>query len=324
MTGQASRTLILVHGRGAQPDADSLRSDWLEALEHGLERDHGRSLADVRVVLAYFADMAAPLDPAQDKFDPVLDRADRRNALDALESLRTKDFRRAGYESLPGQSPLKEFLTDLGVPLTRALGLANKRLAHFYPELNTYWRDDEFAEQLRERLSTPLIEALEGDDHIMVISHCIGTVLAYDAFWDVSQAMTSNQRRLHSWVTLGSPLADDDVRRRLGGQPAGFPNLLINWFNLAAEDDPVCHDETVGNDFKAMLAERHISRIQDYHIYNLAERYGRSDPHDALGYLTHPRTAALLNDWLSAAPGTSARAVDDPDRSPHRSNPPES
>ncbi|MEJ2089976.1 MAG: hypothetical protein P8Y69_16180, partial [Gammaproteobacteria bacterium] len=111
-------------------------------------------------------------------------------------------------------------------------------------------------------------------------------------------------QRVHSWVTLGSPLADDDVRRRLNGQPRSFPNLLINWFNVAAEDDPVCHDETMANDFKAMLEERHISRIQDFHIYNLTERYGRSDPHAALGYLIHPRTSSLIAEWINSRPGT--------------------
>ena len=73
---------------------------------------------------------------------------------------------------------------------------------------------------------------------------------------------------------------------------------------MAAEDDPVCHDETMANDFEAMLKERHISRIQDYHIYNLTERYGKSDPHAALGYLIHPRTAGLVADWINARPGT--------------------
>ena len=251
-----------------------------------------------------YGDRTEPLDPDRSKFDPVLDQADRRQALEALHALRTKDFKRSRYESVPGQSPLKEFLADLGVPLTRALGLANKRLARFYPELTAYWQNEALASDLRHRVADPLTAALHRGDHIMVISHCIGTVLAYDAFWDASLATTSSEQRIHTWLTLGSPLADDDVRRRLGGQPAGFPNLLINWFNLAAEDDPVCHDETVANDFKAMLKERHISRIQDYHIYNLTERYGRSDPHDALGYLCHPRTASLLNDWLKAAPGT--------------------
>ncbi len=303
MSSGVRRTLLLVHGRGMQPDAARLYEDWRQCLEHGLARDHEANLNDVQVELVYYADRTNALDPERAKYDPVLDQADRHNALAALSALRSKDFRRARYEAVPGQSPLKEFLNDLGVPLARALGLANKRLAHFYPELNAYWEDDALARALRERLTAPLNAALQRGDHIMVISHCIGSVIAYDAFWDASRAVTSSEQRVHSWVTLGSPLADDDVRRRLGGQPAGFPNLLLNWFNLAAEDDPVCHDETVANDFKAMLKERHISRIQDYHIYNLTERYGRSDPHDALGYLTHPRTASLLRDWLSAAPG---------------------
>jgi hypothetical protein len=57
-----------------------------------------------------------------------------------------------------------------------------------------------------------------------------------------------------------------------------------------------------------MLKERHISRIQDYHIYNLTERYGRSDPHDAFGYLAHPRTASLVHNWLNS--GNPAPAPD--------------
>ncbi len=304
MNPPAERTLILVHGRGTQPEASALLKDWTEALSHGLTRDHSSSLEGVRIELVYYGDLIAELDPEHGKFDHVLDRADRQNALNALKKLRHKDFRRSHYEAVPGQSPLQEFLADLGVPLTRALGLANQRLAHFYPELNAYWNDPELASELRARIVIPLGEALRRGDHIMVISHCTGTVLAYDAFWEACQTVNSAEQRVHSWLTLGSPLADNDVRKRLGGQPAGFPNLLINWFNLAAEDDPVCHDETVADDFHAMLDERHISRIQDYHLYNLTERYGRSDPHDPLGYLIHPRMATLLDAWLSASPGT--------------------
>lgn len=303
MNPSAEQTLVLVHGRGIQPDAPVLEADWLDALSHALARDHNASLDGVKVELAYYSDISAGMDPERDKYDKVLDQADRQNALAALKQLRSKDFRRSLYEAVPGQSPFKEFLADVGVPLTRALGLSNKRLAHFYPELTAYWDDEAIAGELRARIAKPLVEALDRGSHIMVISHCIGTVFAYDAFWDASQAATNADQRVHSWLTLGSPLADNDVRKRLGGQPSGFPNLLINWFNLAAEDDPVCHDETVANDFSAMLNERHISRIQDYHVYNLAERYGRSDPHDVLGYLVHPRTVSLLADWLNSPPG---------------------
>ncbi len=292
------RTLFLVHGRGTQPEAEELSQEWRRALEEGLKRDHELSLDGVAVQLIYYGDVFNALDPDHSRFDPVLDRADREHAFDQLKALTARQFRRSRYEAVPGQSPLKEFLADLGVPLARAVGLANRRLGHFYPELKAYWEDAELADELRGRLAQPLTAALKSGDHIMVMSHCIGSVISYDAFWDTSEEITDPTQRVDSWVTLGSPLADDDVRRRLGGQPKGFPNLLINWFNLAAEDDPVCHDETVANDFQAMLTERHISRIKDHHIYNLSERYGRSTPHEALGYLMHPRCIGILADWL--------------------------
>ena len=298
-------TLFLVHGRGVKPEAGALEAQWCRALNHGLARDHKASLESVNVEMLYYGDITNDLDPEAGKYDPVLDLADLDNAFEQLAALKSiKSFRRSRYEAVPGQSPLKEFLTDLGVPVSRLLGLSNKRLAHFYPELTEYWSNPDLADRVRARLVPPLGEALRRGDHIMVASHCIGSVFCYDAFWDASQEVDSNEQRIHSWLTLGSPLADDDVRRRLGGQPRGFPNLLINWFNIAAEDDPVCHDETMANDFDAMLKERHISRIQDYHIYNLAERYGKSDPHATLGYLIHPRTIGLVMDWINLPSGT--------------------
>jgi hypothetical protein len=298
-------TLFLVHGRGTKPPEDILTANWRRALEHGLKRDHERDLSKIDLRMVYYGDLTNELDPDFRKYDQVLDLADRDNAFEALAALKSaKAFRRSRYEALPGQSPLKEFLADLGVPAARLLGLANRRLAHFYPELIDYWQDEEKARTLRARLVEPLGEALRRGDHIMVISHCIGSVIAYDAFWEASQEVDSTEQRVNTWVTLGSPLADNDVRKRLSGQPKGFPNLLINWYNVAAEDDPVCHDETMANDFKAMLDERHLSRIHDYHIYNLAERFGRSDPHAAVGYLIHPRMATLLNEWLTSPDGT--------------------
>ena len=109
--------------------------------------------------------------------------------------------------------------------------------------------------------------------------------------------------KLHTWITLGAPLADNYVRGKLGKTTAAqstvsYPNMLINWFNVAAEDDFICHDETISNDYDGMLKNHVISQIEDYKIYNLAVRFGRSNPHSALGYLVHPRMIRLLANWL--------------------------
>ena len=50
----AEQTLLLVHGRGTQPDAAALGEDWCASLAHGLQRDHNASLDGVNVELIYF------------------------------------------------------------------------------------------------------------------------------------------------------------------------------------------------------------------------------------------------------------------------------
>ena len=47
-----------------------------------------------------------------------------------------------------------------------------------------------------------------------------------------------------------------------------------------------------------MLKQRQLSFLRDYRIYNLAVRYGKSNPHSSLGYLVHPRTTKILVEWL--------------------------
>ena len=151
---------------------------------------------------------------------------------------------------------------------------------------------------MRERLR----EAYGRGDDVLLICHCLGSVVSYDALWELSH-MEALPNKVDTWVTLGSPLADEYVKRHLrGAEKSGaerFPTNLLNWHNVSAEDDFTCHDETVANDFAAMLEQRLISRIKDYRIYNLAVRYGNSNPHNFIGYLIHPRTARLVSDWLS-------------------------
>ena len=48
-----------------------------------------------------------------------------------------------------------------------------------------------------------------------------------------------------------------------------------------------------------MLQLRRVSFVKDYHVFNLAVRYGRTNPHSSVGYLIHPRMAKIIADWIS-------------------------
>ncbi len=309
-------TLLMIHGRGPKPAAADMLRHWRTALTAGLKRDYPDfpALDRVELKLVYYADLTAEIVDAG-SFNPIIDLADRQNALDGLIARKTsKQFRRVHYESVPGKSSVREFLADIGAPVSRALGLGEKAVAKVLPELPAYWENrNGYADRTRARFLDALLPPLRAGNSVMVLSHCLGSIIAYDALWQMSHGDAAPvDQRIQNWLTIGSPLADDFIRNRLCGGRAhpgtegavSYPNVLVNWLNVAAEDDYFCHDETMANDYAPMLRDRLVSRVKDYHIYNLTERFGKSDPHGSLGYLIHPRISRLIHDWLGAESDT--------------------
>ena len=299
-------SLLLVHGAGIKPPPADYEQLWIAALRRGVERDHPDLLGafDAATIdFLYYGDLNAQI--RQTPIDMTLDLADRRIAFDALNQLtRTRSFRRTYYERLPGKSSVREFFADLGAPLSGLLGMGRWLKGRVLPELGAYWNNtDGYRDTLDARIDAALARLLGNESATLILSHCTGSVAVYNGLWRSSHDAAKHlPGKVGLWVTFGSPLADDTVRRSLQGRsesgPTRYPTNLLRWHNVAAEDDYVCHDETVANDFAPMLAQRQISQIVDYQIYNLSVRYGRSDPHASVGYLIHPRIAELVADWL--------------------------
>jgi len=142
----------------------------------------------------------------------------------------------------------------------------------------------------------------------LLLTHGVGCVVAYDVLWQLSHEAEFKDRCEHAkvdtWLTLGAPLGDRNIRKRLMGAKKAvgdrFPTNVISWHNVSAEDDYTCHDNTLADDFNSMLDQRVVSAVNDYHICNLAVRYGKSNPHSSVGYYIHPRVAKIVIDWMLA------------------------
>lgn len=284
----------------------------LAALEIGLVRDHPDCLDEFRGIgkrLAYYGDhVNALLEASGERYDEQLDLGDCRNALQQLSAYaKRKRFSLANYDRLPGKSAVPELTAGVAAPLARTLGLSGKLIGKLLPELKEYWDGDgSFATAVRGAVRAAVSEALEAGEQVMLVSHGTGCVIAWDVLWELSrdpQYEAFFDRKVDTWVTLGAPLGDAMVKRRLlGAKQKGrerYPGNVVTWHNVSAEDDWLSHDNTLADDFKPMLTHRQVSAIRDYRIYNLAVRYGRSDPHSALGYLVHPRMAQIVVDWLA-------------------------
>ena len=149
---------------------------------------------------------------------------------------------------------------------------------------------------------------MQRGDKILLLTHGVGCAIAYDVLWELSHEPALQAEfgecKVDTWVTMGAPLGDHNIRKRLKGakekDAARFPTNVISWHNVSAEDDYTCHDNTLADDFKKMMDQRLVSAVNDYHMYNLAVRYGKSNPHSSVGYYIHPRISKIVVDWISS------------------------
>jgi hypothetical protein len=308
----ARRSILIVHGGDFKPPAEVYMDEASTALRDAVQRDfpdHVESFDTVGIELAYYGDLGnAYLRSKGRHYDEQLDIGDRRNALESLRKItQRKKFGLQYYDKLRGKSALPEAIADVASPLLGVLGLTTLLVSLVAKDFALYLRGNtDFTEQVRGRVRDKLIELLRRGDKVLLISHGTGCAVAYDVLWQLSHDERFrdefSEAKVDVFVTMGSPISDNMVRRRLLGagrrSTERFPTNIITWENLSAEDDYMCHDKTVADDLKAMMREHVISSINDYRVYNHTMRYGKSNPHCSLGYFIHPRTAKIIIDWI--------------------------
>ncbi len=307
----------MVHGRDFKPPAELLSDVCRAALRAGVERDYSENLHvydKVAVNLAYYGDLSNELLRAKNReYDDQVDMGDRNNALTELRSIDArKRFGIRQYDCLPGKTAVPEFFANIIVPLCGVLGLTRFLVSRLSPDFAEYLvTESAYTEKVRERVRNELCKLLDRGDRVMLVSHGTGCVVVYDVLWQLSHderfVAKYGDCKIDTWVTLGAPLGDNSIRKRLmgaDGEPVSYPKNVVTWHNVAAEDDYTCHDNTLADDFKSMLKQHAVSAVQDYCVYNLAVRFGKSNPHSSVGYLIHPRMSKIIDDWLQT------RAID--------------
>ncbi|MEM7029949.1 MAG: hypothetical protein AAF629_10325 [Chloroflexota bacterium] len=306
-----AKTLIFIHGRSWKPPKNALQKLWFDAVEYGLKRDHADVLGRFKAVkksFVYFGDLSN--DFLHEKTgDPIPDdTASRQATLEALKKWKPNQFTKRNYNNLPGKESLKEGIADTLGPILRFFRLSDDLVSVVAPDMGEYWKGEDsfFGSAVREPLVKPLKDAFDRDDSVCIIAHSLGSMISYDTLWKFSYRgeyrPDYNKKKVDLFITLGSPLGDATVQAGLFGSKASgarrFPANIRKWVNVAAEDDFISHDSKIAGDYKDMKRHKLIEDIVDQHIYNLALRDGKSNPHHSCGYLIHPKVSTLIADWL--------------------------
>lgn len=139
---------------------------------------------------------------------------------------------------------------------------------------------------------------------IMLISHSMGSIIAYDVLRDIGQE--DQDFKIDHFVTIGSPLGlsyvkDNIVKERtydIEAERVRTPTVVSKgWKNFADKRDMVAFDTHLRDDFKTN--RKGIRVIDDLVKNDYVSPEGKPNHHKSYGYLRTPELSEYIRDFIS-------------------------
>jgi hypothetical protein len=289
--------ILYVPGLLPKPDPRAHRDALFRCLFAGLRRHDEAIALDIASNLHCF-------DIVSWTFDFYGEHRDIRTDLDAIDAVihqasatdtdisEARNFRRRLARWMFAAADILPFL----IP-----HVANERLDMHLRDLRRYQNNDNgIADHVRQMLKIPLRAAAESGRPVLLIAHSMGSVIAWDTLWQMSR-QDSDDPQLDTLLTMGSPLGQRFVQRRLQGfEKKGehrYPAGIHRWINLAAIGDLTAVDPTLADDFARMTSLGLVRSIEDHALLNYFRLDGVLNVHAEYGYLANDVTAGIVADW---------------------------
>jgi pimeloyl-ACP methyl ester carboxylesterase len=178
--------------------------------------------------------------------------------------------------------------------------LADENLEVHLRDLRRYIKNEnDMAEFVRRLLKMPLQAAWKLDRPVLLIGHSMGSIIAWEALWQLSQKAVSGGVDL--FMTMGSPLGQRFIRRRIMGcreAPENrYPRNIGRWVNIAAVGDLTAIDMQLHDDYAEMLELGYTESIEDSQVFNYFRLDGELNVHAEYGYLVNEVTAKFIAEW---------------------------
>jgi hypothetical protein len=168
-------------------------------------------------------------------------------------------------------------------------------------EIDRYFSNaDNLAVKVRELMKRELRPMLERQEDVLLIAHSLGSVVAYDALWELTQEGVQGKLDL---LTLGSPMGLHYIQRHLlgmnGNGGKSYPGLIRHWTNISAEGDVVALNQHFNECFHEMLEQGVVESIEDHchGIYNFFRSDEGLNCHRSYGYLVNPAVGSIIAEW---------------------------
>ncbi len=184
---------------------------------------------------------------------------------------------------------------------------ATQRMETRMQEINRYFRNIQGEGQLaRDMVKQALHDAWQSGRRVLLMGHSFGSVIAYDALWEISHTDAPQQRgKVDLFMTMGSPLTLRYIRRRLKGvgqrDRLRYPVNIMRWLNLAAVGEVTALDRRMADCFRGMLE---LNLVQDIHddleVLNRFRGPDGLNVHKCYGYLASQKVAQAVSEFAAA------------------------
>ncbi len=301
-----SKIIIAIHGLGNKPPKEQLKQWGIMSIKEGLLKRE-TTLELPKFELLYWADLFYNKPQSSDEKDD-----NSSYYLDEVYTKESKDYQFKSHE-------IRRYFVDIFKKIVYKIFLkkdyylrysfVSQTLLHkYFCELEVYFTGEnkfntEFNVSIKEKIRKRFSDVLEkySNDEIMLVSHSMGTIIAFDVLSFIAQNI-----KVNTFITMGSPLGAPFVMSRIASHSRkthGWVNLQTpesvykNWYNFSDIRDKITMDYKLSDDFNAN--SKGIKCI-DKVVTNTYVMNGMANPHKSYGYLRTPEFIDVLIDFVNS------------------------
>jgi hypothetical protein len=300
-----TRQLVFLHGRSQQmKDSVALKAEWVKAFKRGLAKNGlALPISDANIRFPYYGDTLHELVQGESAAAAAeilirgtnADADEKRFTRAILEEIRKKaKITEAELAAIAGQEVVDRGpqnwkwsqailqAVDRHIPFG-----SGSSIALFAHDVYVYLKNA----NVRSLIDTGVRGAITPGVQTVVVSHSLGTVVAYNVLRHGAQARGWT---IPLFVTLGSPLAVTEIRRTLRNlATARCPEGVSEWLNALDERDVIALYPLDADNFPLDPAAPAIENKCE--VDNTTE-----NRHGIAGYLDDADVARRIHDALTA------------------------
>lgn len=255
-------TVLLIHGINNQGNSkENIEKTWSDALRSGADTAGLTMPDDVKFIAAFYGDVLFEETESWKKNKPAsspmsVESPDEDYANDEVAALYLEFQQKYGIgdeqvsEELSEEQNFqahkrmakgihKSWLKAIARALENILPSKGKGIANiFLSQASAYLHKPGLKEKIDDLVMTQIIDGLPKDENIIIVSHSLGTIVAYDLM-----RRLRHQVKVKLLLTAGSPLGIEIVKRRLGSPLICLPNV-DKWVNVSDSEDFVALEKS--------------------------------------------------------------------------------